>query len=62
MNSFCTYTAHNILLQKNEESNEIQRSQNNYFLFNTTENIYTFMYFGASKIVSEFFKKMKFLP
>ena len=31
--------------QKKEEANEIQRSQKNYFLFITSENIYIFRYF-----------------
>ena len=44
MNYFCTYIAQNLLFQKKEEANEIQCSQNNYFLFNTSENIYILRY------------------
>ena len=43
MNSFCTYIAQNLIFQKKGESNEIQRSQKDYFLFTTTENIYIYM-------------------
>ena len=48
MNSFCTYIAQNLLLQKKKEANRMQCSQNNYFSFNTSENIYIFMYCWAN--------------
>ena len=40
MNYFGTYFAQNILLGGKEKASEIKRSQNNYFLFDTLENIY----------------------
>ena len=62
MKYLCTYIAQNILFQKKEESNEIKRSQNNYFLFITCENIYIFRYFWANKISPKCFLKMIFVP
>ena len=44
VNYFCKYIAQNITFQKKEEANEIQHSQNNYFSFNTSENVYAFRY------------------
>ena len=53
MNYFCSYIAQNLIFQKKDEPNEIQRSQNKYFSFTTSENIYIFMWFGANQITSK---------
>ena len=48
-------------LSKKKGANEIQRCQNNYFLFNTSENIYIFIYFGVNQFLKCFSKISNFL-
>ena len=57
MESFCTRISQNTLFLIKEEANEIQRSQKNYFLFNTSENIFIFVYFEANQTVPKLFSK-----
>ena len=52
MNSFFTYIAQNLLFHKKEDANDIQRSQNKYFFFATSEDIYIFMRFRMNQIAS----------
>ena len=47
----------NIPLQKKEESNEIQRSQNKYVLFYSSENICIFVDFWENEITPKWFFK-----
>ena len=43
MNTYCAYIAQYFPFQKKEEANEIQRSQNKFFLFNTSEDTLIFL-------------------